>query len=269
MHPALTPELVEAYARDGVVCVRQAFTADEVAQARAGIERVLAEPGPLALRASAADDGAFVEDFRRWTDVPELEALALRGPGGRLAAELTGAAEVRLYHDHVLVKEPRTRQETPWHQDQPYYDVDGRMTASIWMPVDPVPVESSLRVVAGSHLGPWYLPRTFLDGEARWFPEGSLADLPDVDADPAAFDVRSWALEPGDAVVFHFLALHAAGGVPGEGRRRVLSLRYVGEDVRHADRPWRTSPPFDDVGLHDGDALDHPCFPVVWPALPR
>jgi hypothetical protein len=45
-----------------------------------------------------------------------------------------------------------------------------------------VPRESTLEFVAGSHLGPWLMPRTFMDSEARWFPEGSLADLPDIDA---------------------------------------------------------------------------------------
>ena len=129
MQPVLSPELVETYRREGVVCVRGAFSAEQLALAEAGIERVLAEPGPLALRASPPEDAAFVEDFCRWGDVDELRRLAVDGPGGRLTAELTGSRRVRLYHDHVLVKEPGTRQRTPWHQDQPYYDVDGRQTA--------------------------------------------------------------------------------------------------------------------------------------------
>ena len=41
-----------------------------------------------------------------------------------------GSSVVRLYHDHMLVKEPGTKQETPWHQDQPYYNVDGRQNVS-------------------------------------------------------------------------------------------------------------------------------------------
>lgn len=261
-------ETIEAYRRDGAACLRQVFDPQEVALAATAIDQVLAHPGPLAIRASAPDDGAFVEDFRRWADVPVLAELATTGPGGALTAALTGSQQVRLHHDHVLVKEPATRQETPWHQDQPYYDVDGTQTASFWIPVDPVPEVSSLRIVAGSHRGPWYLPRTFLDGDARWFPEGSLADLPDVDADPDRYPVLSWELEPGDVVVFHFLALHAAGGVPGPGRRRVLSLRYVGDDVQYAPRPWRTSPPFDDVQLEAGAPLEAPQFPVVWPVTP-
>ena len=110
------------------------------------------------------------------------------------------------------------------------------------------------------------MPRTFLDGQAKWFPDGSLAELPDIDADPEQFPVIGWALEPGDAVCFHMLTLHAAGGVSGTNRRRVLSLRFLGEDMVHAVRAWTTSPPFPGLAdeLADGAPLDHPLFPVVW-----
>ena len=56
-----------------------------------------------------------------------------------------------------------------------------------------------------------------------------------------------------------------APGFPYPGRRRILSLRYLAADARHAPRRWRTSPPFDDLGLPAGAAMDHPLFPVVWP----
>lgn len=59
----------------------------------------------------------------------------------------------RLYHDHLLVKEPNTRQRTPWHQDQPYYNIDGRQNCSMWMPVDPVSRESTLEFVGARTLG--------------------------------------------------------------------------------------------------------------------
>ena len=115
------------------------------------------------------------------------------------------------------------------------------------------------------------MPRTFLDGQAKWFPDGSLAELPDIGADPERFPILSWALEPGDAVFFHMLALHSAGGFTGPGRRRVLSLRFLGDDMVYAPRRWTTSPPF--PGLEDelppGVALDHPLFPVLWRAQGR
>lgn len=256
----------QTYVREGAVVLRGVLDRDEVELLRVGVERVLARPGPLAITASTRDDpGHFVEDFCRWSDVTEIEQLARHSRLPELAAGLMGAATVRLYHDHVLVKEPGTRQRTPWHQDQPYYNVEGDQTVSFWLPADPVPLGAGLEVVAGTHRGPWLMPRTFLDGQARWFPEGSLEELPDIEAHRPSFPVRTWALEPGDAVAFHGLTVHGAPGFAGPGRRRVLSLRYLGDDVRHAPRAWRTSPPFTglDAELAPGAPMDHPLFPVV------
>lgn len=258
---------IEAYRKDGVLVVRGLLTDDEVELAREGIATVLEFPSMLAQVASGVDDpGRFVEDFRRWQDVPEIGTLALTSRTAEVAAALPQTEQVRLYHDHVLVKEGKTRQPTPWHQDQPYYNVDGHGT-SAWIPVDPVPIAGCLELVAGSHEGPWKMPRTFLDGKAKWFPEGSLDELPEIDADRDAFDIRAAELQPGDAIFFDFLTVHGAPGFPFEGRRRVLSLRYLAADARHAPREWTTSPPFDELYdvLPEGAEMDHPLFPVVWP----
>lgn len=267
MATTLDPGLVQAFRRDGAVCVRGVFAAGEIALLERGIERNLAAPSPRALVASAAGDpGRFFEDFCNWREIPEYEELIRGSRAGAMAGELMGARHVRLYHDHLLVKEPGTRQPTPWHQDQPYYNVEGAQTCSMWLPVDPVTREATLEFVAGSHLGPWLMPRTFLDGQSKWFPDGSLAELPDIDADRDEQAIRGWALEPGDAVFFHMLTLHAAGGVSGARRRRAFSVRFLGDDVIHAPRPWPTSPEF--PGLVDelpaGAPMDHPLFPVVW-----
>ncbi|HEY5877041.1 MAG TPA: phytanoyl-CoA dioxygenase family protein [Ilumatobacteraceae bacterium] len=255
-----------AFRRDGAVCVRRAFEAPFVELAREAIDANLADLSPYAKRASSADDGAFVEDFCSWTRIPAMERFIRTSPAAAIAARLIGSRTVRLYHDHVLVKEPGTRQRTPWHQDLPYYNVEGRQNVSMWFPVDPVSRAATLEFVAGSHLGPWYMPRTFLDGEAKWFPEGALADLPDIDGEPDRFRVIGWELEPGDAVFFDMLTLHTAGGVDGPNRRRVLSIRFLGDDMVHAPRRWTTSPPF--PGLEDelpaGAPLDHPLFPMLW-----
>ena len=251
---------------DGAVCVRGAFSTDECDLARQAIDHNLQSLSPHAKRASAEADGAFIEDFCNWQRIPELEAFIRTSPAAEIAGGLMGSERVRLYHDHILVKEPGTRQRTPWHQDLPYYNVAGRLNASMWFPVDPVARAATLEFVAGSHLGPWYMPRSFLDGQSKWFPEGSLAELPDIDGDPDRYPVIGWALEPGDAVFFHMLTLHAAGGVEGPNRRRVLSVRFLGDDMTHAPRTWTTSPPFPGLAdeLPSGATLDHPLFPLLW-----
>jgi ectoine hydroxylase-related dioxygenase (phytanoyl-CoA dioxygenase family) len=254
------------FARDGAVCVRGAFDEGFVDLAREAIDANLADLSPYAKRASDDDDGAFVEDFCNWQRIEPMRRFIVESPAAAIAGALIGSKAVRLYHDHVLVKEPGTAQRTPWHQDLPYYNVSGRLNASMWFPVDPVARASTLEFVAGSHLGPWYMPRSFLDGEAKWFPDGALAELPPIDEQPDDYRVIGWELEPGDAVFFHMLTLHAAGGVGLGRRRRVLSVRFLGDDMVHAPRPWDTSPPFPGLAdeLSSGAPMNHALFPVLW-----
>jgi hypothetical protein len=64
------------------------------------------------------------------------------------------------------------------------------------------------------------------------------------------------------------LTLHASAGVEPGRRRRVFSVRMLGDDMRHAPRPWTTSPAFPglEAELPVGAPMDHPLFPVLWPA---
>ncbi|WP_305807218.1 phytanoyl-CoA dioxygenase family protein, partial [Stenotrophomonas sp. YIM B06876] len=160
----LTDQHVADFARDGAVCIRQLLNPDEVELLKQGIEANLAAPSPRAKVASRPDDpGRFFEDFCNWQDIAQFGRIVRETPLAHAAQRLMQSPTVRLYHDHVLVKEPGTRQRTPWHQDQPYYNIDGAQNASMWIPVDPVPRSATLEFVAGSHKGPWLMPRTFMD----------------------------------------------------------------------------------------------------------
>ena len=262
---SLSPSVIHDYQRDGAVVIRGALDASELAQLERGIEANLAAPGSLAAVASADDDpGRFFEDFCNWQRIPEYEHIMRHSALPSISAQLMRSQRVRLYHDHLLVKEAGTRQPTPWHQDQPYYNVDGRQNVSFWIPVDPVPRESTLEFLAGSSDGTWYMPRTFMTQQAKWFPEGSLADIPDMTLQENRNRVIGWALQPGDLVAFHMLTLHASAG--SANRRRVFSARYLGDDMVHAPRSWRTSPEIPGLKeqLAPGSPLAHPLFPEVW-----
>lgn len=272
-----TEHLTADYQRDGAVVLRGVVTPEQLDMLRHGIDHVVDHPSSRAKVASSADDpGFFIEDFCRWRDVAEFSDFVHGSGLSALAADLMRSETVTHYHDHVLVKEPGTRQRTPWHQDQPYYDVEGRQNVSFWIPVDPVPRDACLELVAGSHYGPWCMPRSFRDHQAKWFPEGSLQELPDIDelriqSDPDGRPrLLSWDLEPGDAIAFHMLTIHGAPGMRGPGRRRVFSWRVLGDDMVHVRRPWATSPDLDEVLGDDdprveGEPLSGDWFPRVWP----
>jgi ectoine hydroxylase-related dioxygenase (phytanoyl-CoA dioxygenase family) len=260
---------IARFQRDGALCIRKLLSPDQVEALRQGIDLNLGDLSPRAKVASAANDpGRFVEDFCNWQDNPHYRRIIFETALGEAAGRLMRSGAARLYHDHMLTKEPGTRQPTPWHQDQPYYNIDGRQNISFWIPVDSVSRESTLEFVAGSHLGPWLMPRSFMDSQAKWFPEGSLADLPDIEAHRGDHRILGWELDPGDVVCFHMLTLHAARGVDGTRRRRVFSVRFLGDDITHAPRRWKTSPDFPGLidELPEGAAMHHPLFPVVWRA---
>lgn len=263
----ISNEDIEFYQENGAVIVRSLFSPVEIAELERGIAENMASPSPLAIVASQpSDPGYFIEDFCNWQRIAAYRDFVFNSPAAAAAGQLMQSNTVRLYHDHLLVKEPKTVAKTPWHQDQPYYNINGSQNISMWMPVDPVAVESTLKFVAASHREGWMMPRSFMTNEAKWFPEGTLKDLPDIDGNPDRFKILGWDLQPGDAVFFHMLTLHGAGGVGNGNRRRVVSFRFIGDDTTFAPRPWRTSPPF--PGLEDelakGARMDHPLFPALW-----
>lgn len=262
---------VQTFAADGAVVLRGLLAPAELALLRQGIDANLAAPSPRAKVACRPEDpGFFIEDFCNWQHNSAYRQFIFGSALAAVASRLMQSRTARLHHDHMLTKEPGTRQPTPWHQDQPYYNVDGAQNVSFWIPVDPVSRAATLEFAAGTHRGPWLMPRSFMTNEARWFPEGTLADLPDIEAgrraDPSTHRILGWALEPGDAVAFHMLTLHATGGVEPGRRRRVFSVRFLGDDMRHAPRPWVTSPEFPGLAevLPAGAPMEHPLFPLLW-----
>ncbi len=259
----MTEDQIDAFHRDGAVVLRGVF-GDWVDVMAEGVARNIAEPGPYASE-NAVSEGRFFDDYCNWTRIPEFERVVRESPAAELAAAAMRSKSAQFFHDHVLVKEPGTPKPTPWHQDAPYYFVEGRQTVSQWIPLDPVR-EASLRFIAGSHLWErmvrpisWADDSDFYQAQQDWVP------VPDPDANPDESCVLEWEMEPGDVVLFDYRTAHGARGNLAGRRRRALSLRWVGDDARYVERPGRTSPPFPGHGMEPGERLREDWFPVIWP----
>ena len=258
---------VEEFQQQGVTVLRGVF-ADWVDTLRRGVERNLAEPGPYTKGYTPeGGSGRFFGDYCSWQRIPEYEDFVRNSAAGAVAGQLMRSAHARFFHEHVLVKEPGTEERTPWHHDQPYYGIDGSKSCSLWIPLDAVPEGAGVEFVAGSHRwGRLFLPRMF-SGEDYIRADDDHEPIPDFDKDRADYDIRTWSVEPGDAIAFHFLTVHGAPpNLSATRRRRAFAARWVGDDATYAVRTGRTSPPFPElVGrLAHGDPLDVPEFPMVW-----
>jgi ectoine hydroxylase-related dioxygenase (phytanoyl-CoA dioxygenase family) len=260
MHPLITQDHIDSYQRDGVVLVKGLF-ADHVETLRAGVARNMENPGPYASNNDkAGETGRFFDDYCNWVRIPEFAEVIHGSAAALVAADLMQSRTVQLFHDHVLVKEPGTSMATPWHQDGPYYFVEGQKNVSFWSPLDPV-TDATLRCVAGSHL--WekpVLPTRWVKGDA-FFDPAPYMPVPDPDAE--GMDIREWTMEPGDAVAFNYGILHGARGNQSTARRRAFSLRLLGDDTTYTQRPGPTSPPFPGHEMTQGQKLRTDWFPML------
>ncbi len=258
---------IDDFGRDGAAVLRGVLDERWIEQLRAGVEYNRTHPSEWSHWYTDPNDAVgFWSDYVTWRSVPEYQRVVFDSGLATIAAELMASTSARFFHEHVLVKEPGATERTPWHHDQPYYCIDGDQNVSMWIALDPVGEDTAMRFVAGSHRwNRWFIPRKFVD-HTPYAPESDRYELlPDIDAllaDDPEQRVLSFATEPGDIIVFHYRTIHDAPGNPHGHRRRVVSLRWVGDDAVWAERPWQVSPPYAAEGLVVGDALDDR-FPVV------
>ncbi len=219
---------------------------------------------PLLIDEASEAKGSFLLDTGVAARHSGFKQMILRGALPEIAGALLQSDSVNFFGDQIFVKEPQTREKTAFHQDAPYFEIEGDQCCSMWVPVDPVTAKNGgMRYVRGSHRGNMYAPNLFIS-EAR-MPGTEGDQLPDIEANPEAYDIVQFDVEPGDVIVHHYKTIHGAGGNLSRYQvRRVASLRYCGDDIRFRTRPGVPRQLHHTHRLRDGDRLGGPDFPVVW-----
>ena len=254
---------IDDFRRDGAVVLRGIFS-DWNGALRRGADFHINNPSEGALiHKSDSHQGQFLEDFCNWRRISEYQDFVLNSPLGAVAAELMQSKTVQFFHDHYLHKEASSGVPTPWHQDIPYYCVQGSQTVSFWLPLEARDVEISLKCAAGSHkLDKEIRPTSWSSNESFYEDDGLFMDIPDVEQ--SDFEIKQWSIEPGDVVAFDFRTLHGANANTKSSISRTMSFRLVGDDVRYRQRPGRTSPNFPEIAQQTGERLRADWFPIIW-----
>jgi ectoine hydroxylase-related dioxygenase (phytanoyl-CoA dioxygenase family) len=263
----VTEEHIERFWEDGAVVLHDVFGQTWRDLLAEGIEKTVRHPTPYGRVQSKPDDpGWFFTDYYMWRHYPEFERVAREGPGGAIAARLLRSRKVNYFYEGLFLKEPGTKRGSDWHQDQPYYNVNGRQICVIWVTLDPVTVETTLRVIKGSHRwGRWFQP-VFFASERTLIGSERFEPTPDFEAEIDRYDVLEPALEPGDVIVFHPLCVHGARGNPLPIRRRAVQTVFLGDDCVYGERGVEVEPAIVGHPFKPGDRLDvESVFPKVWP----
>ncbi|HEX4181719.1 MAG TPA: phytanoyl-CoA dioxygenase family protein [Caulobacteraceae bacterium] len=265
------------FRRDGAIKVEKLLDADLLAKCRAHYDWSVANPGPFAFNIFDGTIHKTINDNSNPAAQAMYKALVEQLPFAELLADVWGSEHVWYFGEEVFGKEGGEAGRGPWHQDTSYLPWSGSHFANLWISFESIPKANALEVVRGSHKGPTHDGTTFThpDDPTRPLHGGDTwPRLPDIEAerkiDPGAWDVLSWATEPGDVIMLHPHCLH--GGAPVDAdcpNRHTLVLRFFGDDAVFRSLPEQSLAGYprqgvlftDDLAhLRDGDPFRSPIF---------
>ncbi len=261
----VSPADVDTFQRDGVILLKNLFP-EWVEPLRAGLQRNMDEAQNYAFPCDSVAPGGkgrFFDSYCNWHRIPEYQAFVSQSAAAHLAAQFMRSQTAQLFHEHVFCKESGTQTATPWHHDLPYYCVDGIQNISVYVALDTTPAETAVRFLAGSHrTGQLYFPRHFVDGSDYAQDDSAMTSVTPLIESFKDSEIRSFALEPGDVILFDFRTLHGTTDATVQKRRRAFSTRWLGDDMVYCERAGETSPPLKDLGVKPGARMPSTLFPV-------
>lgn len=167
---------------------------------------------------------AFLQIKNLWRHDKKVRRMVMSKRLARVAADLLGVKNVRIYHDQALFKEPGGG-HTPWHQDQYYWPLDTDKTITMWMPLVDINVDMGML--------------TFASGSHK---KGSILDYEISDKSEEEFDKyvrennleisRAKTMKAGDATWHYGYTIHNAPGNKSDTMREVFTIIYMADDAR-------------------------------------
>jgi ectoine hydroxylase-related dioxygenase (phytanoyl-CoA dioxygenase family) len=274
---------VAAYRRDGALLLKSVIAPEYLELIEGSLEEIYATPGDMTSRVTtAAGKGDTLTDQFASLHNAKLARFIAESPAAEIAGRLMASAQAQFVLDQIFYKQKGHVVCTPWHQDTPFLRVRGGDLARVWVCCDPSPRRLTVQVVRGSQrwnviyraTGSADEDAVAVDVGTRFSYSGeydsALPELPKIAAYRGSFDIMSWDVEPGDALVFNGNILHGAeGGFDHPTPRRAFASLWAGDDVRYHVSRSHTVP---DLAVLKGTLVPHGApisdypqiFPVGW-----
>lgn len=265
----LTEAQVSQFRRDGYLRGGRVLTEEQVDALRAEIQRVIdddAKPGvpqPVLLRNLNGNrpEAPVWQIVNIWeASAPFRDLLVFNAQIAQEMAQLTGADQLRIWHDQVQYKPPLYGGTTMWHQDAPLWPILAPMTeVSAWVALDDVDVDNGcMWMVPGSHT--WGNHMDFI-----------REHVPTFDAMPKEFEGRAVEVKPcpvrrGEVHYHHALTWHGSPDNHSSRPRRAIAIHYMTQDTRYVASGSHPMKQF--VEVQDGEVMQGAHFPLVWERKP-
>jgi len=245
----VTERMKRDLAQDGAIVVRRLFPPEQLERVRECFDYGISHPGPNVGRVYEGTPDEHFNEYGNPANVEQYVKLIKELGLDDFVASLWDTQNLWFLGEELFIKSGGKAGRSPWHQDTAYLPANGRHLLNIWISFERLSKANALEIIRGSHLGTQYDGTSYTDPtdatRPLWGDEG-WPRLPDIEADrakdPTSWDVLSWDLETGDALVFHSGTLHGGAPVTEDcPTRHTLVLRFFGDQLFY--RPLPTTAP--------------------------
>ncbi len=260
----LTPQQVAQFQADGFLNGGHILNDEQVDELRAELTRVIEthdslENKPVLFRNLSGNDSAPVwQIVNIWEASAPYAALMKHPKIAEDMVQLTGARELRIWHDQIQFKPAETGGVNWWHQDAPLWPIIEPMTeVSAWVALDDVDeANGCMSMVPGSHR--WGNQIGFLNG----------LDHANFDGLPSEYEghpvqIKRCPVKKGEVHYHHALTWHGSHANTSGRPRRAIALHFMTGETRFVAAGNHAMKPFVEVG--DGEFMRGVHFPQIYP----
>lgn len=226
-HKLLTDSKIEEFRKNGHILTPGVLNNDEVAAYRDVINEAADKHNTEKRKLEERDTygKAFLQIMNLWEVDEQVKKFTLAKRMGKIAADLLGVENVRIYHDQALYKEPGGG-FTPWHQDQYYWPVNTNNTVTMWMPLIDITDEMGMLTFASGSHNAGFVENVAISDESETMLERFIKDK--------GFEVKRPAfMKAGDATWHYGWTLHSAPGNRSKDTiREVITIIYIADGAR-------------------------------------
>ena len=132
---AVSQQKIEKFQKNGVVVLREVVDDKWRKKIKDAIETDIVKPGPFYHGYKTEDGkGNFHGNLRTWEYYKSLHEFCFQSHLPLIAKTILRSNKVNLLYDQLFIKEPGTPHPTRWHNDQPYWPIDGKDVArsTLW-----------------------------------------------------------------------------------------------------------------------------------------
>lgn len=216
-------EQIEAFRRDGHTLVKNILSPEEVVLCRDVINAAAYKFNTETRKMEERDTygKAFLQIMNLWEQDAAVRAFTLAKRFGKIAADLLGVPNVRIYHDQALYKEAGGG-FTPWHQDQYYWPLSTTNTVTMWMPLVDIAEDMGMLTFASGSQQSGFVENIAISDESE-------SILQEFIKQKGYAVSRAKTMNAGDATWHYGWTLHSAPGNNSHQTREVMTIIYFAD----------------------------------------